>query len=122
MARENLLIVGGTGSSKTTLVNASLAEPAFDRDRVALIEDKAELQCSSADQIQILTKRTEPAVTTTDLMRHTPRLRPDRNAPETESGRRACSDPPRAAAPTAPPLTGTLRRRRPLDGASRLAV
>lgn len=41
-----------------------------------------------------------------------------RNAPEAESGRRACSVPPRAAAPTGPPLTGAFRRCRPLDGAS----
>jgi Flp pilus assembly CpaF family ATPase len=77
-ARENLRIVGGTGSGKTTLANAILAEPAFAGDRVVLIEDTAELQCSAADQIQMLTKRTEPAVTMTDLMRDTLRLRPDR--------------------------------------------
>ena len=54
-ARENLLIVSGTGSGKTTLANAILAEPAFAGDRVVLIEDTAELQCSAADQIQMLT-------------------------------------------------------------------
>ncbi|HQR89402.1 MAG TPA: ATPase, T2SS/T4P/T4SS family, partial [Caulobacter sp.] len=58
--------------------NAILAEPAFAGDRVVLIEDTAELQCSAADQIQMLTKRTEPAVTMTDLVRDTLRLRPDR--------------------------------------------
>jgi P-type conjugative transfer ATPase TrbB len=76
--RDNMLIVGGTGSGKTTLANAILAEPAFAGDRVVLIEDTAELQCSAADQIQMLTKRTEPAVTMTDLVRDTLRLRPDR--------------------------------------------
>src|SRR5277367_1878927 len=76
--RQNLLIAGGTGSGKTTLANAILAEPAFARDRVVLIEDTAELQCSAEDRLEMLTKRTEPAVTMTDLVRDTLRLRPDR--------------------------------------------
>jgi type IV secretion system protein VirB11 len=76
--RQNLLIAGGTGSGKTTLANAILAEPAFAADRVVLIEDTAELQCAAADKLQMLTKRTEPAVTMTDLVRDTLRLRPDR--------------------------------------------
>jgi type IV secretion system protein VirB11 len=78
VARQNMLIVGGTGSGKTTLANAILAEPAFAEDRVVLIEDTAELQCSAEDKIQMLTKRTEPQVTMTDLVRDTLRLRPDR--------------------------------------------
>jgi type IV secretion system protein VirB11 len=76
--RQNLLIAGGTGSGKTTLANAILAEPAFARDRVVLIEDTAELQCSAEDRLEMLTKRTEPPVTMTDLVRDTLRLRPDR--------------------------------------------
>jgi len=78
VAHQNILIVGGTGSGKTTLANAILAEPAFARDRVILIEDTAELQCSAQDKIQMLTKRTDPPVTMTDLVRDTLRLRPDR--------------------------------------------
>ena len=76
--RQNILIVGGTSSGKTTLANAILAEPAFAGDRVVLIEDTAELQCSADDKVQLLTKRTEPVVTMTDLVRDTLRLRPDR--------------------------------------------
>ena len=76
--RQNLLIAGGTGSGKTTLANAILAEPAFAADRVVLIEDTAELQCAALDKIEMLTKRTEPQVTMTDLVRDTLRLRPDR--------------------------------------------
>lgn len=76
--RQNLLIAGGTGSGKTTLANAILAEPAFAGDRVVLIEDTAELQCAAEDRLEMLTKRTEPAVTMTDLVRDTLRLRPDR--------------------------------------------
>ena len=78
VTRQNILIVGGTGSGKTTLANAILAEPAFASDRVIIIEDTAELQCSADDQIRMLTKRTEPPVTMTDLVRDTLRLRPDR--------------------------------------------
>ena len=76
--RQNLLIAGGTGSGKTTLANAILAEPAFAADRVVLIEDTAELQCAALDKVELLTKRTEPQVTMTDLVRDTLRLRPDR--------------------------------------------
>ena len=76
--RQNLLIAGGTGSGKTTLANAILAEPAFAGDRVVLIEDTAELQCAAADRLEMLTKRTDPPVTMTDLVRDTLRLRPDR--------------------------------------------
>lgn len=78
VGRQNLLIAGGTGSGKTTLANAILAEPAFAADRVVLIEDTAELQCVALDKVEMLTKRTEPQVTMTDLVRDTLRLRPDR--------------------------------------------
>jgi P-type conjugative transfer ATPase TrbB len=77
-ARDNILIVGGTGSGKTTLANAVLALPAFSNDRIILIEDTAELQCSAANQVAMLTKKTEPQVTMRDLVRATLRLRPDR--------------------------------------------
>jgi type IV secretion system protein VirB11 len=76
--RKNILVAGGTGSGKTTLVNALLAEPAFAKDRVVIIEDTRELQCSAKDCVPLLTKTTEPRVTMTDLLRHTLRLRPDR--------------------------------------------
>ncbi len=78
LAKENILIAGGTGSGKTTLANALLAEPAFSADRIVLIEDTAELQCSAPDRIEMLTRRTEPVVTMADLVRDTLRLRPDR--------------------------------------------
>lgn len=76
--RENMLIVGGTGSGKTTLANAVLALPAFANDRVFLIEDTAELQCSALDKVELLTKPSFPPVTMTDLVRDSLRLRPDR--------------------------------------------
>ena len=76
--RQNILVAGGTGSGKTTLVNAILAEPAFKRDRIILIEDTKELQCPANDKVELLTKSTEPQVTMIDLLRMTLRLRPDR--------------------------------------------
>ncbi|GGL35810.1 P-type conjugative transfer ATPase TrbB [Caulobacter rhizosphaerae] len=76
--RDNILIAGGTGSGKTTLANAILALPAFRGDRVILAEDTAELQCVADDQLALLTKRSEPAVTMADLVRAALRLRPDR--------------------------------------------
>ena len=76
--RKNILVAGGTGSGKTTLVNAILHEPEFQLQRVVLIEDTRELQCSAPDRVELLTKNTEPKVTMNDLLRMTLRLRPDR--------------------------------------------
>jgi type IV secretion system protein VirB11 len=76
--RRNILVAGGTGSGKTTLLNALLAEEAFASDRVIIIEDTAELQCSAADCVQLLTKATTPPVSMADLVRDVLRMRPDR--------------------------------------------
>ena len=76
--RRNIVISGGTGSGKTTLVNALLAESGFADARVVLLEDTAELQCSSPNVVQLLTKQTAPTVTMRELVRTTLRLRPDR--------------------------------------------
>jgi P-type conjugative transfer ATPase TrbB len=76
--RKNILVAGGTGTGKTTLVNAILAEPAFRTDRVVILEDTRELQCPATDKVELLTKGTEPRVSMTDLLRMTLRLRPDR--------------------------------------------
>jgi type IV secretion system protein TrbB len=75
---KNIVVAGGTGSGKTTLLNALLAEPAFAASRVVILEDTAELQIASANAVQLLTKRTAPAVTMRDLVQMTLRLRPDR--------------------------------------------
>jgi type IV secretion system protein VirB11 len=76
--RQNIVVAGGAGSGKTTLINALLAEPAFAASRVIILEDTAELQIASANAVQLLTKRTDPAVTMRDLVQMTLRLRPDR--------------------------------------------
>ncbi|MEO0883030.1 MAG: P-type conjugative transfer ATPase TrbB [Pseudomonadota bacterium] len=74
--RANILVVGGTGSGKTTLTNALLNEIAETGDRLVILEDTRELHCSAKDAVQM---RTQPgAVTLADLVRSTLRLRPDR--------------------------------------------
>jgi len=74
--RKNILVVGGTSSGKTTLVNALLAEIADLNERVVILEDTRELKCAAADCVSL---RTKPGVATlADLVRSTLRLRPDR--------------------------------------------
>jgi len=74
--RRNILVVGGTSSGKTTLVNALLAEIADLGERVVILEDTRELKCAAADCVAL---RTKPGVATlADLVRSTLRLRPDR--------------------------------------------
>ena len=78
MARVNVLIVGGTGSGKTTIANACLAEPAFCQDRVVLIEDTRELQCAAADRIELIAAPLLQDISMDELVRTTLRLFPGR--------------------------------------------
>jgi type IV secretion system protein VirB11 len=76
LKRRNILIAGGTSSGKTTLANALLAELASRNERVVLIEDTRELQCTAVDTVAL---RTRPGVVSmANLVRSTLRLRPDR--------------------------------------------
>jgi type IV secretion system protein VirB11 len=74
--RKNIVIAGGTSSGKTTLVNALLAEMARLEERIILIEDTRELQCTARDHVALRTKT--GVVTLAQLVRSTLRLRPDR--------------------------------------------
>lgn len=74
--RQNIIVVGGTSSGKTTLVNALLSEVASTGDRVIILEDTRELQCAAEDVVAL---RTKPGIASlADLVRSTLRLRPDR--------------------------------------------
>jgi type IV secretion system protein VirB11 len=74
--RRNVLVAGGTSTGKTTLVNALLAEVACTADRVVLIEDTRELQCSAPNLVALRTK--DGVASLSDLVRSSLRLRPDR--------------------------------------------
>ena len=74
--RRNIVIAGGTGSGKTTLANALLAEIAKTGDRTLILEDTRELVCAAEDRIELKTKPGVADLKT--LVRSTMRLRPDR--------------------------------------------
>src|SRR3546814_15338473 len=61
---------------KTTLANALLAEIAATGDRVLVLEDTVELQCTARDHVPLRTRM--GVVTMQELVRATMRLRPDR--------------------------------------------
>lgn len=75
--RKNILIVGSTGSGKTTLVNACLELIArvCPNDRVISIEDTMELQCPVANYVDL---RAIGNVTMLDCLRACMRLKPKR--------------------------------------------
>jgi type IV secretion system protein TrbB len=74
--RRNILVAGGTSTGKTTLTNALLAEVAKTSDRIVLIEDTRELQCTAPNLVAMRTK--DGVASLSDLVRSSLRLRPDR--------------------------------------------
>jgi pilus assembly protein CpaF len=79
-ARDNILISGGTGTGKTTLLNALASCLPVD-DRLVVIEDTAELQLEAPNLVRFEARRDQPglpAITIRDLLRATLRHRPDR--------------------------------------------
>ncbi|EKP0318697.1 P-type conjugative transfer ATPase TrbB [Aeromonas veronii] len=75
--RRNVLVVGGTGTGKTTLTNGIIdyMAKASPEHRIVIIEDTGELQCT-AENVVIL--RAVDYVDMTRLLKATMRLRPDR--------------------------------------------
>jgi pilus assembly protein CpaF len=85
-SRQNLLISGGTGTGKTTLLNA-LAATIPDTDRIALIEETSEILLEKPNRLRFEARKGRapfggsaalPPVTIADLLRATLRHRPDR--------------------------------------------
>ena len=84
--RRNILISGGTGTGKTTLLNA-LANTIPDLDRIVLIEETSEVLIDKPNLVRFEARRAQVplgdespllAVTIADLVRATLRHRPDR--------------------------------------------
>jgi pilus assembly protein CpaF len=85
-SEKNILISGGTGTGKTTLLNA-LAAHIPERDRVVVIEETAEIHLDKPNVLRLEARRAQaplgqeaplPPVTIADLVRAALRHRPDR--------------------------------------------
>lgn len=80
-AKLNILISGGTGTGKTTLLNI-LSSFIGQEERIITIEDAAELRLKQKHVISLETRLTnyegEGEVTIRDLVRNSLRMRPDR--------------------------------------------
>lgn len=80
-AKLNVLVAGGTGSGKTSLLNA-LSSFIPDDERVVVIEDSQELQLQQEHVVQLEARPPDPrgrgAVSVRDLFRASLRMRPDR--------------------------------------------
>jgi pilus assembly protein CpaF len=85
-ARKNILISGGTGTGKTTLLNA-LASKIPEHDRIVLIEETSEILVDKPNLVRFEARRAQiplgqeapvPPVSIADLLRATLRHRPDR--------------------------------------------
>ncbi len=80
-ARLNVLISGGTGTGKTTLLNV-LSQFIPESERIVTIEDSAELQLKQEHVVRLETRppniEGKGEVTARDLVRNSLRMRPDR--------------------------------------------
>jgi pilus assembly protein CpaF len=80
LARKNILISGGTGTGKTTLLSI-LGKFIPQEERVLVIEDTAEIHLSQENLVRFEARRAQsglPAVAIRDLLKAALRHRPDR--------------------------------------------
>ena len=75
--RLNIVVAGGTGSGKTTLANAVIAEVARQSPdhRLLILEDTTEIQCATENAVSL---HTTDVIDMARLLKSTMRLRPDR--------------------------------------------
>jgi pilus assembly protein CpaF len=80
-ARLNILVSGGTGGGKTTLLNI-LSSAIPNNERIITIEDSAELQLQQEHVVRLETRPPNiegtGAITQRDMLRNALRMRPDR--------------------------------------------
>jgi pilus assembly protein CpaF len=79
--KNNIIVAGGTGSGKTSLLNV-LSSFVHDGERIVVIEDSRELQLQKPHVVQLEARPPDAkgrgAVSIRDLFRATLRMRPDR--------------------------------------------
>ena len=75
--KSNMLVIGGTGSGKTTLVNGIIWEMTVQHpnERIYISEDTGEIRCDSPNKVHVYTTMSADL---TKLVRTALRFRPDR--------------------------------------------
>ena len=119
--RRNILISGGTGCGKTTMLNA-LGRFIPDEDRVLLIEDTSEIQLEKPNLVRFEARQAQttlPAVTIRDLLKASLRHRPRSNHPRRNSRRRSIRF---TSTPQYRPFRNAINRTRQFRSTSNLKI